>query len=479
MTRSVVKTLCLGATILLTGSTVAFAQDSHGSGGESGCGDLFGDLVEILRDEASGVPILEKRSILLAQDVRADAYCPVGLYRDPVAGTVTPVPFVIDSCDFNTTSIAPIAVDYFGRLSAGRTKERNIRMHFDEVIDKIKGSEAVWRDVMGRLNLGTDCSLVTAESATCATWTAIDSPVESLSVYQRLAKYGHIQTSPVEVDTWVHGDPNVATTQYHPALSKADWDKFVGETRALLTTAGGCATATDLGTLDVDDPCFAPQALGSTDLVVASALLGTAADKTGKATVDLVQYMNRILKIPVKTPSSKAPAGVLKPLYRECVITDPVLDTKTCGKVYTEVPEPATSAEDYAANPWKLPLPPTTGTDPWAPARERFISFAALEAYDRAAVWPDAAAVIRPASTLGLSTTTAITKLLSVQNANEVWVVDQQVSILDFLNARNPGLGGGSSIAGFVNATNDAIRTIEFVHNYRIPENLTQFEFAK
>lgn len=458
MSRFLVNRLCVGATILLASSTGAFAQDSHGDGGESGCGDLFGDLVEILRTPTTGVPLLEKRSVLLPEGVRADVYCPVGLYRDPVSGTAVEVPFVQDSCDFDTTTWTPTAVDYFGRLSAGRTKERNIRMHLDEVIEKIKGSEAVWRDVMGRIILGTGCKDL--EKPSCATWTAIDSPVENLAIYQRLVKYGHLQTSPLEEDPWAKGGDSQATTQYHPALSRADWGKFVGETRQLLSTAGGCAGSTPLSSLGVDDPCFDPQVLESNDLVIASALLATAADKTGNATVDLVHYLNRIVKVTVATPHSEAPPVLLRPLYRVCSGAE---SAKTCELV-GEVPT--------ISSP-----PPTTGTDPWAPARERFIDFGAM-AHDRAAVYRHAIALLRPADTLGLSHVSALQKMLSVESIEDVWVVDEEISILDFLAVRNPGLEGGKNIAGFVNATNDAIRTIEFVHNYRVPEKLTDFEFT-
>ena len=50
---------------------------------------------------------------------------------------------------------------------------------------------------------------------------------------------------------------------------------------------------------------------------MAGSTLAGAADKTGKITFDLVQYLNRILKIPVATTESAAPVDTLPALIRD------------------------------------------------------------------------------------------------------------------------------------------------------------------
>lgn len=439
MKRTLAKAL-FAALLFTIGSMSAHAQD-HGSG--SGCGDLFGDLIHILRDPATGVPILQKRSVLGAQDVRAWAYCPIAV---DAAGVE--LGFLPDSCDVDPGTGTVVAVDYFGRLSAGRTKQRNIRMHFDEVVDKIKTSQAVWRDATGRLTLGINCvGTIGPEAADCE-WTAIDSPLENLAIYHHLVKYGHIQTDPAEVDTWAHGDPALPT-QYHPALEAADYAKFVGVTRALLPVS--VEAAASCFEPDVTG-CFEPLPLSRDGFMLASVFLATASDKTGRSTIDLVQYMNRILKVTVPTPDfGQVPPSRLYPKYFDC------------GDDLNAPPRPRAECVLRTAD----------ATFP-APANEPFVDFLNV-AYDRQAFFDTQVLALRPAATLEV--TNIQIRLLAVaalirEPAADIWVVDNAVQMLEWLANRNPGYTGGTNIDGFVKATNDAIRSVEFVHNYAVPENL-------
>ena len=54
------------------------------------------------------------------------------------------------------------------------------------------------------------------------------------------------------------------------------------------------------------------------------------------------------------------------------------------------------------------------------------------------------------------------------------WVEVNGVPILGWLEFRNgaPPAAGVPGLAGFVAASSDALRSIEFVHNYAIPEDL-------
>ena len=131
-------------------------------GSESGHGDVFGDLVHILRNPITGQPILQEKQVLLPGDIPGIAYCPV-----PIDINGAEIPLLADSCDVDPLHASRlIEVDYFGRLSGGRTREVNQRMHFDEVIDTIKAADVVALDPVGRLQFGTDCSSPVA----CASW---------------------------------------------------------------------------------------------------------------------------------------------------------------------------------------------------------------------------------------------------------------------------------------------------------------------
>lgn len=377
------------------------AEAQHDS---SHTGDLFGDLIEIKRDLATGQPILQKRWVALPQDVYDWAYCPI-----PVDRFGLEIPFLQLSCDIDpahTDRVVPI--DYFGRLSAGRTRERNLRMHFDEAIDSMKAAERIALEETGRLALGTGCS-----PADCTTWKVIDSPLENLAIYHRLLKYGHLQTDPLEEDTSEGGDPEGGTV-YHPALDEGDWAKFGDITPALLPRAGANACFTSGGFVG---DCALPQPLTSADFRIAAPLLAGAADKTAKITLDLVQYMNRILHITVATDLSAAAVDTLPALIRD---------------------ENGTVAAAAAGLP--------------APADERFVNFATVT-YARADTFSRTVTVL-------------------VDQGGGVWRTTAGVSLLDFLRFVNGASAGGSMASGFVKSAHDAVRAIEFVHEYAVPADL-------
>lgn len=494
MREAIARFIAMGVAILSIAIAPAFGAEGSGGdkghggadGGASGCGDLFGDLVEVLRDTTTGVPILQKRWVEASGTAGSYAwgYCPIALYvKDPVTGERGQIPFVTGSCDpAVTTEMATIPVDYFGRLSAGRTKQRNIRMHFDEVISKIKTSQVVWRDATGRLALGTECKPdvdPTVDPAAC-TWTVVDSPVENIALYARLMKYGHLQSNPLEVDVWLgaKGDP-AAGVVFHPALGSDDYPKFLGEAKALLPkgdakNADGEITHVDCPAWGEPDPifnqnqlapvCYEPESLDTGDFVLAAAYLATGADKDGIVTTDLVQYMNRILKIPIavtdKDVNFPASKDTLPALYRECgsdTAADYQPDTAGCAIKAAVLPVP----DDPLATEYP------------APANERFVDYGTLTNYDRATTFNWTVVSLRPASTLGLPRLAALEALLN-HTAENTYVVELNVPLYDWLLVRNLESGGkGSDVDGFVKATSDALRSIEFVHNYKVPVDLT------
>ena len=407
--------------LLATVPALALAQGSGGDGG-SGTGDVLGDLVHVKRSPTTGQPILQKRWIELKSDTYGWGYCPI-----PVNGAGEEIGFADLSCDPADPS-AVVEVNYFGRLNGGRTKERNSRMHFDEVISSIKDPAVgkVSQDATGRLQLGSDCT----KTAGCARWRTIDSPMENLALYARLIRYGHLQTDPAEEDTFAHGDP-AAGTQYHPALAAGDYAKFDASTRHLLPqlNAANCFPADG----SFNQACSAGARLNSRDFVRAASLLAGAADKTGIVTVDLVQYMNRILKVTLDTELSTANVLTLPALIRDCGGGDgiPYLPLEQCKTV--------------AATP-DLP----------APANERFVNFRATD-YLRADWHSYLLEVLKPIG-------------------GGLWQETSDVSLMDWLSDQNgPQQLAVTGVNGFVLATADGMRSIEFVHNYEVPADLWDF----
>jgi hypothetical protein len=421
----------------------ALAQEGGGDhgGGGAGCGDVFGDLIHILRAD-TGQPILAQRWIEMPKELPGYGwgYCPIAVDKNG-----REIPFVALSCDpVDPTGTAVVPVDYFGRLSGGRTKERNSRMHFNEVISNIKMAGSVGLDETGRLRLGYDCTSPTQ----CTEWGVIDSPMENLALYTRLMKYGHFQTDPAEEDMWAHGDPN-AGIQYNPALDATDWAKFQPSVQHLLPGDGSSFC---------DAACADPEPLFAADFVSAGAALGGAANKTGKVTVDLVQYMNRILKITKKTEASEATLVSLPAKVRDCWTSsvDPVLATDpVTGEVLPIDPgyDPTCSENNADSGLSNYLLFPDV--------QELFVDFSAAN-YDRTASLNTFVNVVGPLPDDGDPSTPL------------PWVEVNGVPILGWLAFRNgaPPADGVPGLAGFVAASSDALRSVEFVHNYAIPEDL-------
>jgi hypothetical protein len=423
--------------VFMTAPALALAQEDGGSGGSGGhggesgggCGDVFGDLVHILRDPTTGQPILQKRRIE-DKGQMIDGFCPI-----PVNASGEEIGFAPISCDALDAD-AVVEVDYFGRLSGGRTKERNSRMHFDEVISSIKDEDVDWvgQDETGRLQLGYECD-APGSAVGCDEFRIIDSPMENLALYTRLMKYGHFQTDPGEVDTWSHGDPALQP-QYHPALTATEHAKFDEEMRNLLAGDDNNLNENEMPCIGEGanlSECAAPVRVEYKDFRQAASFLGAASGKTGKITVDLVQYLNRILKITRKTEMSAANVKTLPALIRDC------------GE--------AANAETFPSQAGVLCTVQNATTGMLAPADERFVDF------DRAKFsgkpWRAGYVTVlqEDGGTWGVVSSFPM----------EPWLI--------FVNGDVPE-AKWDSINSFVRSASDALRAIEFVHNYAVPDDL-------
>jgi len=436
--------LCLvaGLAIVMVPPSPALAQDhggGGGGGGGGGCGDVFGDLIHIQRDELTGQPILAQRWIEMPKELPGYGwgYCPIAVDAEG-----NELAFASLSCDVAAEDVGRVVeTDYFGRLNGGRTKERNHRMHFNEVISSLKEAEGVGMDETGRLALGYVCEKnKNGKVKSCAEWAVTDSPMESMALYTRLMKYGHFQTDPMEVDLWAHGDP-AQGTQYNPALGPEDWPKFTKGVRHLLPGNGNVTCFDEADENAFDTACAAPSRLRQRDFVAAAAYLGGAANKTGKITDDLVQYMNRILKITLTTATTLATPHTLPALVQVCTVTGDLDQSEEQEEpTYTNCQvEPATDAlPNYALFP---------------DVQELFVNFARAS-YDREQHRNHELYVIAPAGPL-------------------VWQEADDVPLmawLRFVHGDDPV--DAHNLAAFVAASSDTLRSIEFVHNYAVPEDL-------
>jgi hypothetical protein len=461
--------------------------DGHGPGG--GCGDVFGDLVHIKRDDTTGQPILAMRWVEMPADEPGYGwgYCPI-----PVDEYGEELEFADLSCDVdNADAERVVEVDYFGRLNGSRTKPRNQRMHFNEVIENIKDSCKVRQDETGRLKMAF-CD----DDGQIEELAIVDSPMESMGLYIRLMKYGHIQTDPDEEDYWAHGDP-ATLPKLQPALGPEDWLKFHSSVWHLLPGSSDedfyldpnepwyenpwitrcfqdiedhspgvfsfAETYTDLnkngfyddepfidldgdGVYDVSSESFNPacadqaDALNNQDFQRAAFFMAGAASKTGFVTRDLVQYFNRIGKVLGKEAQTVSPPQTLPALVRICDVTGALSQAEGQDEPVYE-----NCTDDNPADMADLP-----NDDLFPDVLERFVDFSGLEEYDRE--------------------DESVEVILNLDK--ETWLLSPGVSLggwVEFVNGEYPAEG---NIDGFVDATNDGIRSIEFVHNYAIPVDL-------
>jgi len=516
----------------------AIGQEDHGGGGGGGggCGDVFGDLIHILRND-QGQPILAQRWVELPAEVPGYGwgYCPIA-----VDANGAELPFVPYSCDIDPAYADDVQeVDYFGRLSGGRTKERNNRMHFDEVISNIKAAHMVKTDPAGRLMLGYDCTYDVDKEvykAPCDEWATIDSPMEHMGLYSRIMKYGHLATDPYEIDTWAHGDPK-AGTQFHVALGPEDFAKFHSSLQHLLPNREDLETCWDYdqaeGFVDSDgdevwfagepffdmdgdcerddnepftdviingvfDPaeefddvngncvrdefkfmCAGAEYLGNKDFVSGAISLSSAASKTGMITNDLIQYFNRILKIAKKTEATVSTRETLPALYRDCWETeaDPVLEGEgpwatdltygNCVIVEADIPlksiggvENPDFCEDGTPNHCLYP-----------DLEERFVDFSGLTDYEREG--ENVVVLINTAATNWDFPIVSTAPTIEA-SASYIWEVtpDTGLNLLTWVEAVNGEVYATHGIDGFRDAASDILRTIEFIHNYEVPEVL-------
>jgi hypothetical protein len=157
-----------------------------GAGGKPGGagtkkGDLFGDMVMLLRD-ANGVPILTADGLVQVIAYVYDATGALVPLKD-AAGNLVVIPYVGDelattvTLDGKTYDVYGAEVE-LGRLSVGRAPTKVLQHSLDEALTKLTASGAVVAlDATGRLTVNG---------------VTIDSPLENLALYLDYMKDGSI-----------------------------------------------------------------------------------------------------------------------------------------------------------------------------------------------------------------------------------------------------------------------------------------------
>ena len=299
--------------ILVLGLTVPAASSQMPDIPDTG--ELFGDLYVILRDE-DGVPILADYTITdgegnviegaCVQPISAtDGIVTIETNGEPLEievfeGEPFALPTYTDAlgdvveCELTEEMLAWVQSVDFGRLNLGRAPDSVIAHAFDEAINKLNNARGIAIDPAGRLVL----TLPDPENEDLDVVKTVDSPAENLALYIKMMTEGHWITPedtvivkdkrPDDVGPPVGDGPS---TEPRPVL-----DCWEDEEHSIPSALQGRLAELGYGGLCDDDRTTGEQ-LTRDELLLAASLLAAAADKTGSITLDKVMYINSIYGI--------------------------------------------------------------------------------------------------------------------------------------------------------------------------------------
>ncbi len=243
-----------------------------GSGGKptSDAGDLYGDLVAILREPVNGVPILDQYGCEIL--INATGGPNIYMIWDPDAKSCT-IPEEADVVEIS-----------FGRLNVVRSPPKVLENAFDEAVKGLNEATFITLDDAGRFLLTR--TAVDADGVPYEYVKAIDSSRENLALYNKLMLDGHLVGNLGSNPYTTQRDP-AAPLLLRPVLDVTHFSEVVDPAIDLSHLRNNSANPKDLP-------------LTQADLMTTASLLSAGADKTGHITVDLVFYMNCIMDLNTK-----------------------------------------------------------------------------------------------------------------------------------------------------------------------------------
>ena len=413
---------------------------------------------------------------------------PGGSWTDPVNGPVT-----YENGVLWTELIQDV---HFGRLNIARSPEAVLQSSFDEAISTINQALQIELDSSGRLLLTrtTESELYVDPTTGLPYFTeefkkAIDSPLENLSLYVKLLKDGHLVTPADErepIDRSLNGGiplsklveladgpskelrptidiaklrewgmdylVDVTEVEYYTYYETSYTEDCTAIERTLVTSEFSCEY---LEIEEIDDCgnatlCSGPYIgiltdTGSTpsgdDYLAAASFFASAADKTGYLTEDMIVYLNSIIGLNLVVGYSETDEDGL----------------------------PIAGAVNYSTNPV-------------------YFDFSEVTAYNRQTTYKNRGEVDEIGGG-GYPSSYDGTALVLSEVSPKIWE-EKALNLLDTDNVdfgpvaigwgENPdtppagpeptNIVGENDILGFTQMAEDALRVIDFIHTYQIPD---------
>jgi hypothetical protein len=170
----------------LSGGTFAATGGGGGSGGGgAGTGEVFGDLVVLLRD-ANGVPIL----------TNATDKC-----QQPLAADRTTIPVVPETCAVVVGYEDQLQAVDFARLSVARSPDSVMDKQLADVLVNLSTAQCLTLDPAGRLVYSNPdtADIDKDKNTTELVSKAVDSPLQNLAIYRELITKGALGTPAIQL----------------------------------------------------------------------------------------------------------------------------------------------------------------------------------------------------------------------------------------------------------------------------------------
>ncbi|MEW6518077.1 MAG: hypothetical protein AB1461_01555 [Thermodesulfobacteriota bacterium] len=345
----------------------------------------------------------------------------------------------------------------FGRLNLGRAPDAVLDHAFDEAINNLNSAKSISLDASGRLFLTTDVydEFLTNPDGTpvyLETVTkAIDSPLENLALYIKLMKDGHLITPADErgpIERSINGGiplwkllelEDGPSKSLRPTIDIAKMQNFglgalvdaanittywttrdaEGNLVVSLEACDGCEQSYGITSKSPADTCVGE------DFAFSATFVASAADKTGRMTMDKVVYLNSILGINLVVGYSE----------------------------YDENGDPLPGAISYAKNPV-------------------YFNFAnGMNEYNRQSTFTNRGNIVdQPGDGNPATYDGNVTVLVEDPATPGTWV---QTDMPIFATIFGDGTTGqdytGTDISGFTTMSDDDLQTIGYIHTYQIP----------